>query len=101
METRKILDYFIKTEKNNWEVVIGSRGSCPGYFTVKTISLAHLQNLDAKPNTQVSLVDCSISRNASSYKSILYQNKPLKLALGLNAKINLHSIFDQKKLFLC
>ena len=31
MEKEKF-DYYIKTEKNNWEVIIGLRGSCPSYF---------------------------------------------------------------------
>ena len=52
----------------------------------------------AKPNTQVSLVDSAFPGMLPVINQYCIE-QAVKTGLGLNAKINLHSIFDRKNYF--
>ena len=62
MENEKF-DYYIKTEKHNWEVVIGLEVHAQVISESKLFSAASTK-FGAKPNTQVSLVDSAFPEDA-------------------------------------
>jgi len=96
MEKEKF-DYFIKTEKNNWEVVIGLEVHAQVISESKLFS-ASSTKFGAKPNTQVSLVDSAFPGMLPVINQYCIE-QAIKTGLGLNAKINLLSIFDRKNYF--
>ena len=96
MEKEKF-DYFIKTEKNNWEVVIGLEVHAQVISESKLFS-ASSTKFGAKPNTQVSLVDSAFPGMLPVINQYCIE-QAVKTGLGLNAKINLLSIFDRKNYF--
>ena len=90
-------DYYIKTEKNSWEVIIGLE------VHAQVISLSKLfsgspTKFGAEPNTQVSLVDSAFPGMLPVINEYCIE-QAVKTGLGLNAKINLYSIFDRKNYF--
>ena len=96
MEKEKF-DYFIKTEKNNWEVVIGLEVHAQVISESKLFS-ASSTKFGAKPNTQVSLVDSAFPGMLPVINQYCIE-QAVKTGLGLNAKINSLSIFDRKNYF--
>ena len=96
MEKEKF-DYYIKTEKNNWEVVIGLEVHAQVVSDSKLFSGSSTK-FGAEPNTQVSLVDSAFPGMLPVINSYCIE-QAVKTGLGLNAKINLHSIFDRKNYF--
>ena len=96
MEKEKF-DYFIKTEKNNWEVIIGLEVHAQVISESKLFS-ASSTKFGAKPNTQVSLVDSAFPGMLPVINQYCIE-QAVKTGLGLNAKINLLSIFDRKNYF--
>jgi len=96
MEKEKF-DYFIKTEKNNWEVLIGLEVHAQVISESKLFS-ASSTKFGAKPNTQVSLVDSAFPGMLPVINQYCIE-QAVKTGLGLNAKINLLSIFDRKNYF--
>jgi aspartyl-tRNA(Asn)/glutamyl-tRNA(Gln) amidotransferase subunit B len=96
MEKEKF-DYFIKTEKNNWEVVIGLEVHAQVISESKLFSGSSTK-FGAEPNTQVSLVDSAFPGMLPVINQYCIE-QAVKTGLGLNAKINLLSIFDRKNYF--
>jgi aspartyl-tRNA(Asn)/glutamyl-tRNA(Gln) amidotransferase subunit B len=96
MEKEKF-DYFIKTEKNNWEVIIGLEVHAQVISESKLFSGSSTK-FGAKPNTQVSLVDSAFPGMLPVINQYCIE-QAVKTGLGLNAKINLLSIFDRKNYF--
>jgi len=96
MEKEKF-DYFVKTEKNNWEVVIGLEVHAQVISESKLFSGSSTK-FGAKPNTQVSLVDSAFPGMLPVINQYCIE-QAVKTGLGLNAKINLLSIFDRKNYF--
>ncbi len=96
MEKEKF-DYFVKTKKNNWEVVIGLEVHAQVISESKLFS-ASSTKFGAKPNTQVSLVDSAFPGTLPVINQYCIE-QAVKTGLGLNAKINLLSIFDRKNYF--
>ncbi|MBO6488968.1 MAG: Asp-tRNA(Asn)/Glu-tRNA(Gln) amidotransferase subunit GatB, partial [Pelagibacteraceae bacterium] len=96
MEKQKF-DYFIKTEKNNWEVIIGLEVHAQVISESKLFSGSSTK-FGAKPNTQVSLVDSAFPGMLPVINQYCIE-QAVKTGLGLNAKINLLSIFDRKNYF--
>jgi len=96
MEKEKF-NYFIKTEKNNWEVVIGLEVHAQVISESKLFSGSSTK-FGAKPNTQVSLVDSAFPGMLPVINQYCIE-QAVKTGLGLNAKINLLSIFDRKNYF--
>ncbi len=96
MEKEKF-DYFIKTEKNCWEVVIGLEVHAQVTSDSKLFSGSSTK-FGADPNTQVSLVDSAFPGMLPVINQYCIE-QAVKTGLGLNAKINLISIFDRKNYF--
>ena len=96
MENEKF-DYYIKTEKNSWEVVIGLEVHAQVVSQSKLFSGSSTK-FGAEPNTQVSLVDSAFPGMLPVINNYCIE-QAVKTGLGLNAKINLHSIFDRKNYF--
>ena len=96
MEKEKF-DYFIKTEKNNWEIIIGLEVHAQVISESKLFSGSSTK-FGAKPNTQVSLVDSAFPGMLPVINQYCIE-QAVKTGLGLNAKINLLSIFDRKNYF--
>ena len=89
MEKNKF-NYYIKTEKNNWEVIIGLEVHAQVVSESKLFSGSSTK-FGAKPNTQVSLVDSAFP-GMLPVINIYCVEQAVKTGLGLNAKINLLSI---------
>tara|TARA_Y100001970_G_C14254625_1_gene874325 strand:- start:3003 stop:4475 length:1473 start_codon:yes stop_codon:yes gene_type:complete len=96
MENKKF-DYYIKTNKNSWEVVIGLEVHAQIISNSKLFSGSSTK-FGAKPNTQVSLVDSAFPGMLPVINSFCIE-QAVKTGLGLNAKINLSSVFDRKNYF--
>ena len=92
-----IFDYYIKTEKNSWEVVIGLEVHAQVISQSKLFSGSPTK-FGGKPNTQVSLVDSAFPGMLPVINEYCIE-QAVKTGLGLNAKINLYSIFDRKNYF--
>ena len=90
-------DYFIKTDKNNWEVIIGLEVHAQVTSKSKLFSGSSTK-FGGKPNTQVSLVDSAFPGMLPVINKYCIE-QAIKTGLGLNAKINLLSIFDRKNYF--
>ncbi len=90
-------DYFIKTDNNSWEVIIGLEVHAQVISNSKLFSGSSTK-FGEKPNSQVSLVDCAFPGMLPVINEFCIE-QAVKTGLGLNAKINLHSIFDRKNYF--
>ena len=77
-------DYYIKTEKNNWEVVIGLEIHAQVTSKSKLFSSSSTK-FGAKPNTQVSLVDSAFPGMLPVINQFCIE-QAVKTGLGLNAK---------------
>ena len=90
-------DYYIKGEKNKYEVIIGLEVHAQVSSNSKLFS-GSATKFGAEPNSQVSLID-------SAFPGMLpvinkeYINQAIRTGLGLNAKINNNSVFDRKNYF--
>ena len=87
----------IKGETGDWEIVLGLEVHAQVISDAKLFSGAPTA-FGADPNTQVSLVDAAMPGmlpviNAHCVK------QAVRTGLGLNAKINLRSVFDRKNYF--
>ena len=95
--SKEKFDYFIKTENNNWEVIIGLEVHAQVISNSKLFSGSSTK-FGGKPNTQVSLVDSAFPGMLPVINKYCIE-QAIKTRLGLNAKINLLSIFDRKNYF--
>ena len=95
--SKEKFDYFIKTENNNWEVIIGLEVHAQVISNSKLFSGSSTK-FGGKPNTQVSLVDSAFPGMLPVINKYCIE-QAIKTGLGLNAKINLLSIFDRKNYF--
>ena len=93
-ETEK---YLIVGEKGKWEVIIGLEVHAQVTSKSKLFSGSSTK-FGAEPNTQVSLVDSAFPGMLPVINEFCIQ-QAIKTGLGLNAKINLHSVFDRKNYF--
>ncbi|MBN9486470.1 MAG: Asp-tRNA(Asn)/Glu-tRNA(Gln) amidotransferase subunit GatB [Alphaproteobacteria bacterium] len=87
----------IKGETGDWEIVLGLEVHAQVISDAKLFSGAPTA-FGADPNTQVSLIDAAMPGmlpviNAHCVK------QAVRTGLGLNAKINLRSVFDRKNYF--
>ncbi len=89
--------YIIKGNKNKWEVVIGLEVHAQVISNSKLFSGSSTK-FGANPNTQVSLVDSAFPGMLPVINNYCVE-QAIKTGLGLNAKINLHSVFDRKNYF--
>ena len=95
--TEKKFDYFIKGEKNKWEVIIGLEVHAQVLSKSKLFSSSSTK-FGAEPNTQVSLVDSALPGMLPVINQFCIEQS-IKTGLGLKAKINRHSVFDRKNYF--
>jgi aspartyl-tRNA(Asn)/glutamyl-tRNA(Gln) amidotransferase subunit B len=89
--------YLINGEKGKWEVVIGLEVHAQVTSKSKLFSGSSTK-FGAEPNTQVSLVDSAFPGMLPVINEYCIQ-QAVKTGLGLNAKINTHSVFDRKNYF--
>src|ERR1700681_1759338 len=87
----------IKGETGEWEIVLGLEVHAQVISDAKLFSGAPT-TFGADPNTQVSLVDAAMPRMLPVMNARCVE-QAVRTGLGLNAKINLRSIFDRKNYF--
>ena len=87
----------IKGRTGDWEVVIGLEVHAQAVTEAKLFSGAPTA-FGAEPNTQVSLVDAAMPGMLPVINSKCVE-LAVRTGLGLNAEINLYSVFDRKNYF--
>lgn len=87
----------ISSESGDWELVIGLEVHAQVASKAKLFSGAATV-FGAEPNSQVSLVDAAMPGMLPVINSECVA-QAVRTGLGLNAKINLHSVFDRKNYF--
>ena len=99
---RRVIGYLksmslIKGETGEWEIVLGLEVHAQVISDAKLFSGAPTV-FGADPNTQVSLVDAAMPGMLPVINERCVE-QAVRTGLGLNAKINLRSIFDRKNYF--
>jgi aspartyl-tRNA(Asn)/glutamyl-tRNA(Gln) amidotransferase subunit B len=87
----------IKTDSGEWEIVLGLEVHAQVISDAKLFSGAPT-TFGADPNTQVSLVDAAMPGMLPVINERCVE-QAVRTGLGLNAKINLRSVFDRKNYF--
>jgi aspartyl-tRNA(Asn)/glutamyl-tRNA(Gln) amidotransferase subunit B len=87
----------IKGETGDWEIVLGLEVHAQVISDAKLFSGAPTA-FGADPNTQVSLVDAAMPGMLPVINKRCVE-QAVRTGLGLNAKINLRSVFDRKNYF--
>src|SRR3954466_4766200 len=87
----------IEGKTGKWEVILGLEVHAQVISNSKLFSGAATA-FGAEPNTQVSLVDAGFPGMLPVINEICIE-QAVKTGLGLNAKINLRSVFDRKNYF--
>src|SRR5882724_9313838 len=87
----------IKGETGEWEIVLGLEVHAQVISDAKLFSGAPTV-FGADPNTQVSLVDAAMPGMLPVINERCVE-QAVRTGLGLNARINLHSVFDRKNYF--
>jgi aspartyl-tRNA(Asn)/glutamyl-tRNA(Gln) amidotransferase subunit B len=87
----------IKGETGDWEIVLGLEVHAQVISEAKLFSGAPT-TFGADPNTQVSLVDAAMPGMLPVINERCVE-QAVRTGLGLNAKINLRSVFDRKNYF--
>ena len=95
--SKDIFDYFIKGEKNKYEVIIGLEVHAQVSSNSKLFS-GSATKFGAEPNSQVSLIDSAFPGMLPVINKECI-NQAIRTGLGLNAKINNNSVFDRKNYF--
>ncbi len=90
-------DYFIKGERNKYEVIIGLEVHAQVSSNSKLFS-GSATKFGAEPNSQVSLIDSAFPGMLPVINKECI-NQAIRTGLGLNAKINNNSVFDRKNYF--
>ena len=87
----------IKGETGDWEIVLGLEVHAQVISDAKLFSGAPTA-FGADPNTQVSLVDAAMPGMLPVINERCVE-QAVRTGLGLNARINLRSVFDRKNYF--
>src|ERR1700694_1925274 len=87
----------IRGATGDWEVVIGMEIHAPVRSKSKLFSGAATA-FGAEPNSQVSLVDAAMPGMLPVINEYCVE-QAVRTGLGLNAQINLRSVFDRKNYF--
>ena len=95
--SKKLSDYIIKRNENNYEVIIGLEVHAQVLSDSKLFSTSSTK-FGAEPNTQVSLVDAAFPGMLPVINEFCIK-QAVKTGVGLKAKINKRSIFDRKNYF--
>lgn len=96
-EWQLYMTYKIKGNTGEWELVVGCEVHAQIASQSKMFSGAATE-FGAEPNTQVSLVDAAMPGMLPVLNEICVE-QAVRTGLGLNAKINLRSVFDRKNYF--
>jgi aspartyl-tRNA(Asn)/glutamyl-tRNA(Gln) amidotransferase subunit B len=88
---------FIKGETGDWEIVIGMEVHAQVVAHSKLFSGASAE-FGAAPNSQVSLVDAAMPGMLPVLNEMCVE-QAVRTGLGLNAQVNLHSVFERKNYF--
>jgi aspartyl-tRNA(Asn)/glutamyl-tRNA(Gln) amidotransferase subunit B len=91
------MTYSIRGKTGDWEVVIGLEVHAQVVSDAKLFSGAATE-FGAEPNTQVSLVDAAMPGMLPVINAKCVE-QAVRTGLGLNAKINLTSVFERKNYF--
>jgi aspartyl-tRNA(Asn)/glutamyl-tRNA(Gln) amidotransferase subunit B len=91
------MTYLIEGETGEWEVVIGLEVHAQITSKAKLFSGAATE-FGAEPNSQVSLVDAAMPGMLPVINKICIE-QAVRTGLGINAQINLHSVFERKNYF--
>jgi aspartyl-tRNA(Asn)/glutamyl-tRNA(Gln) amidotransferase subunit B len=91
------MTYLVQGETGDWEVVIGLEVHAQITSNAKLFSGAATA-FGAGPNSQVSLVDAAMPGMLPVINETCVE-QAVRTGLGLNAKINLHSVFERKNYF--
>ena len=91
------MSYTLQGEVGDWEVVIGLEVHAQIMSKAKLFSGAATE-FGAAPNTQVSLVDAAMPGMLPVINKVCIE-QAVRTGLGLNAKINLQSVFERKNYF--
>ena len=94
---QKKFDYYIKRNSKIYEVIIGLEVHAQVLSKSKLFS-GSPTNFGANPNTNVSLVDAAFPGMLPVINKFCVE-QAVKTGLGLNARINLFSVFDRKNYF--
>ena len=94
---QKKFDYYIKRNSKIYEVIIGLEVHAQVLSKSKLFS-GSPTNFGANPNTNVSLVDAAFPGMLPVINKFCIE-QAVKTGLGLNARINLFSVFDRKNYF--
>jgi aspartyl-tRNA(Asn)/glutamyl-tRNA(Gln) amidotransferase subunit B len=89
--------YLIEGETGDWEVVVGLEIHAQVVSNAKLFSGA-ATDFGAEPNTQVSLVDAAFPGMLPVINGTCVE-QAVRTGLGLNAQINLESVFERKNYF--
>ena len=95
--SKDVFNYFIKGEKNKYEVIIGLEVHAQVSSNSKLFS-GSATKFGAEPNSQVSLIDSAFPGMLPVINKECI-NQAIRTGLGLNAKINNNSVFDRKNYF--
>ncbi|MDD9877000.1 MAG: Asp-tRNA(Asn)/Glu-tRNA(Gln) amidotransferase subunit GatB [Magnetovibrio sp.] len=91
------MTYLIQGDTGDWEVVIGLEVHAQVSSEAKLFSGSPTA-FGAEPNTQVSLVDAAMPGMLPVINKFCVE-QAVKTGLGLQAAINLHSVFERKNYF--
>ena len=91
------MSYVIKGETGDWEVVVGLEIHAQVMSNAKLFSGSPTA-FGAAPNSQVSLVDAAMPGMLPVINAYCVE-QAVRTGLGLNAKINLKSVFERKNYF--
>lgn len=91
------MTYLIQGETGDWEVVIGLEVHAQAITKAKLFSGA-ATDFGSEPNSQVSLVDAAFPGMLPVLNSKCIE-QAVRTGLGLNAHINLDSVFERKNYF--
>ncbi len=91
------MSYIIEGETGDWEVVVGLEVHAQILSKSKLFSGSEA-SFGAEPNTHVSLVDAAMPGMLPVVNKFCVEQS-VRTGLGLNAKINLTSVFDRKNYF--
>jgi len=91
------MTYMIEGQTGEWEVVVGLEVHAQVSSVAKLFSGSSTE-FGAEPNSQVSLVDAAMPGMLPVINEFCIE-QAVKTGLGLNAQINLHSVFERKNYF--
>ncbi len=91
------MSYIIQGETGDWELVIGLEIHAQVISESKLFS-GSATAFGSAPNSQVSLIDAAMPGMLPVINKHCIE-QAVKTGLGLNAKINLHSVFERKNYF--